>query len=111
MLTQSGKALVTYSRCSAECSCNSALSLLELRDVTLARAEDEVSREIAVRVPVSYKALTDLQMAARAREGDENVEARSEQPANLVPAAAFNASENSLDDPRLLSQAADPLRD
>ena len=89
---------------------NSALSLLELRDVTLARAEDEVSREIAVRVPVSYKALTDLQMAARAREGDENLEARSEQPANLVPAAAFNASEDSLD-PRLLSQAADPLRD
>ena len=89
---------------------NSALSLIELRDVTLARAEDEVSREIAVRVPVSYKALTDLQMAARAREGDENLEARSEQPANLVPAAAFNASEDSLD-PRLLSQAADSLRD
>jgi K+-transporting ATPase c subunit len=61
-------------------------------------------------VPVSYKALTDLQMAARAREGDENIEARSEQPANLVPAAAFDASENSLD-PRLLSQAAVSPRD
>jgi hypothetical protein len=44
---------------------NSALSLLELRDVTLARAEDEVSREIALRVPVADKAMADLQMAAR----------------------------------------------
>jgi len=88
---------------------NSVLTLLELRDVTLARAEDEVSREIALRVPVSNKALTDLQMAARAREGEETVEARSEQPANLVPVLA-DAAETSLD-PRLLSQVADSLRD
>jgi hypothetical protein len=85
-------------------------SSLELRDVTLARAEDEVSREIAHRVPVSYKALTDLQMAARAREGGGSVEARSEQPANLVPAAAFAAAESPLD-PKLLSQAIDPPTD
>jgi hypothetical protein len=65
---------------------NSALSLLELRDVTLARAEDEVSREIALRVPVSDKAMNDLQVAARAREGAEPQEARREQPVLLDPA-------------------------
>lgn len=86
---------------------NSVLSSLELRDVTLARAEDEVSREIAHRVPVSYKALAALQMAARAREGEGSVEARSEQPAHLVPVATFATAESSLD-PKLLSQTADP---
>jgi hypothetical protein len=85
---------------------NSAFTLLELRDVTLARAEDEVSREIALRVPVSYQALTDLQMAARAREEDENIEVRSQQPAKLVPAAAFGAAETALA-PGLLSVATD----
>jgi hypothetical protein len=85
---------------------SSALSLLELRDVTLARAEDEVSREIILRVPVSSKALTDLQMAARAREGEESVEARNEQPANLVPVAAFAGAESSLD-AGFVSQVAD----
>jgi hypothetical protein len=65
---------------------NSVLSLLEFRDVTLARAEDEVSREIALRVPVSYKALTDLQVAARSREGAEPQEARGDQPLRFDPA-------------------------
>jgi hypothetical protein len=82
---------------------NSALSLLELRDVTLARAEDEVSREIALRVPVSSKALADLQIAARAREEeeDEGVEARNEQPIHLVPAAFLALPETSVDSGRL----------
>ena len=65
---------------------NSALTLLELRDVTLARAEDEVAREIALRIPVSYRALTDLELAARARQ--ENVEARADQSMKLLPAVA-----------------------
>ena len=84
---------------------NSGLSLLELRDVTLARAEDEVSREIVLRVPVSHKALTDLQMAAREREIEANMEAHSLPPVSRVPAAAF--IKTSLDS-RLLSQVADP---
>jgi hypothetical protein len=56
---------------------NSGMTLLELRDVTLARAEDEVSREIAFRIPVSSRAIADLQEAARAR-ADESMVASSE---------------------------------
>ncbi len=86
---------------------NSALSLLELRDVTLARAEDEVSREIALRVPVSDKALTDLQIAARARENQQYAEAGRPQPGYIIPASTFEASEGSLDR-HLLLQAVNP---
>ncbi len=71
---------------------NSALSLLELRDMTLARAEDEVSREIALRVPVSEKTLTHLQTAARAHEEAQYVEANSQQPAYISPANNIEAS-------------------
>ena len=39
---------------------NSGLSLLELRDVTLARAEEEDAREIALRIPRSEKLKSDL---------------------------------------------------
>src|SRR5215472_8665156 len=86
---------------------NSALSLLELRDVTLARAEDEVSREIALRVPVADKAVADLQMAARAHEDSQYVEARGPQSVNIIPAATVWAAEGPLDRPLLL-EAADP---
>lgn len=44
---------------------NSSLTLLELRDVALARAEDEVSREIALRLPVAQRNISNLQVAAR----------------------------------------------
>lgn len=71
---------------------NSALSLLELRDVTLARAEDEVSREIALRLPVADKTVSDLQMAARAREDEQYVEARRPQPSYIIPASAVGSS-------------------
>jgi hypothetical protein len=84
---------------------NSALSLLELRDITLARAEDEVAREIARRVPMSDKALTDLQQAARK---NESIEAR-EAPWQPVE---FAAGSSQLDmtslGPRLAPQIADP---
>ncbi|MBV8450666.1 MAG: DUF799 family lipoprotein [Deltaproteobacteria bacterium] len=86
---------------------NSTLSLLELRDVTLARAEDEVSREIALRVPVSDKTLTDLRMAARAREDEQYVEARGPQPSYIIPVATVEASEGPLDR-HLLLEAVDP---
>jgi hypothetical protein len=86
---------------------NSALSLLELRDVTLARAEDEVSREIVLRVPVADKALADLQMAARACEGGQYVEARAAQPGYIIPASTAEMAEGSLNQ-HLLFEAADP---
>jgi hypothetical protein len=84
---------------------NSTLSLLELRDVTLARAEDEVSREIALRLPVADKTVSDLQMAARAREDEQYVEARRPQPSYIIPASAFGSSGGSVN-PDLL--AVDP---
>ena len=52
---------------------NSGLSLLQLRDVTLARAEEEVSREIALRIPVSPLAIGNLQEAARASADEARV--------------------------------------
>src|ERR1700747_706682 len=87
---------------------NSALSLLELRDVTLARAEDEVSREIALRIPVSDKTLTDLQMAARAHEDGQYVEARGPQPGYIIPASTVEVANGSLNRD-FLSEAADAL--
>ena len=85
---------------------NSALSLLELRDVTLARAEDEVTREIALRVPVSDKTLSDLQMAARAHEDGEYVEARGPQPSQIMPTSNIETANGPLNT-RLLLDAAD----
>jgi hypothetical protein len=45
---------------------HSVTTLLEFRDVTLARAEEEVSRELVLRIPVSEKLRSEL--AARALE-------------------------------------------
>jgi Putative lipoprotein GNA1162-like len=89
---------------------NSALSLLELRDMTLARAEDEVSREIALRVPVSEKTVTDLQVAARAYEDEDGqyIEARGPQPGYIIPSPRrIETVDRSLDTPLLL-KATDP---
>jgi hypothetical protein len=44
---------------------NSGLSLLELRDVTLARAEEEDAREIVLRIPRSEKLKSELIEEAR----------------------------------------------
>ena len=44
---------------------NSGLSLLELRDVTLARAEEEDAREIVMRIPRSEKLKSELIEEAR----------------------------------------------
>ena len=43
---------------------NSALTLLDFRDVALARAEEEVSRELVLRIPVSEKLKEQLAAAA-----------------------------------------------
>jgi len=60
--------------------------------VTLARAEDEVSREIVLRLPVAEKTVTDLQMAARAREDEQSIEARGPEPSYIIPASAVGSS-------------------
>ncbi len=44
---------------------NSALTLLQLRDVNLARAEDEVGREIALRLPIAERNVANLVAEAR----------------------------------------------
>jgi len=44
---------------------NSALTLLQLRDVNLARAEDEVGREIALRLPIAERNVATLVANAR----------------------------------------------
>jgi hypothetical protein len=49
---------------------NSVLSLLEFRDVTLARAEEEVSRELVLRIPVSKK-LEEQVATSAVRHADE----------------------------------------
>ncbi len=58
---------------------NSALTLLHFRDVTLARAEEEVSRELVLRIPVAPKLKGEL--AFRALERAEEAEDESESAA------------------------------
>ena len=51
---------------------NSVMTLLEFRDVTLARAESEVSRELVLRIPVSETLKT--QLATRAVQHADEIE-------------------------------------
>jgi hypothetical protein len=55
---------------------NSAESLLQLRDVVLARSEEEVARELVLRIPVSQKLRSQMQRQAidRADESDEEAQ-------------------------------------
>src|SRR5260370_1143531 len=48
---------------------NSALNVLELRDITLARAESEVGREIVMRLPVAERNVADFKTEASYKEG------------------------------------------
>ncbi len=48
---------------------NSALNVLELRDITLARAEAEVGREIVLRLPVAGRNVSDFKTEAIEQEG------------------------------------------
>jgi hypothetical protein len=52
---------------------NSAISLLQLRDVELARAEEEVARELVIRIPPSdtLRAQLATEAVRRAREAEE----------------------------------------
>jgi hypothetical protein len=51
---------------------NSIMTLLEFRDVTLARAEEEVSRELVLRIPVSEQ--LQAQVAAKAVQHADEIE-------------------------------------
>lgn len=53
---------------------NSAENLLELRDINLARAEDETCREIVKRIPASDQ--LEVEMAEQAREHAQQADAR-----------------------------------
>ena len=48
---------------------SSALNVLELRDITLARAEPEVGREIVLRLPVAEHNVSDFKIEAVEQEG------------------------------------------
>ena len=89
---------------------NSTLSILELRDVTLARAEDEVSREIALRVPVSEKAFADLQMAVRAHEESQYIEASGAHAGYIIPARNVEAADAPLNRKSLLEVVDSPAQ-
>ena len=54
---------------------NSGLSLLQLRDITLARAEDETAREICLRIPRSEKLQNQLIEVAHDRQAEPEVDA------------------------------------
>jgi hypothetical protein len=75
---------------------NSALSLLQLRDVTLARAEDEVSREIALRLPVSERAMEDLEEAARSGGNITAAVARTDQSVILDSGTGWSLPQRTL---------------
>jgi len=62
---------------------NSGLTLLELRDVTLARAEEEDAREIVLRIPRSSR--LEARLIEEAQDADFVTAERSAQaPANLI---------------------------
>ena len=65
---------------------NSGLTLLELRDVTLARAEEEDAREIALRIPRSHRLEAELIRAVRDKAEAQKFEAGTNlQSAKLAP--------------------------
>jgi Putative bacterial lipoprotein (DUF799) len=68
---------------------NSGMTLLELRDVNLARAEQETGREIVLRLPVSQLAIKNLQEAALARadEWTDTNDAADSMPTHERPSA------------------------
>lgn len=94
--TANGEALVSFdgSRYSVnllpaltveDIAINSAESLLQLRDVVLARSEEEVCREIVLRVPVSEKSRLEIAREALERDSEaeeSDVHHEPEQPNN-----------------------------
>jgi hypothetical protein len=71
---------------------NSAMTLLDFRDVALARAEDEVSRELVLRIPVSEKLKQQMADAAVAHAN----EVEASQLEATVPPPSRQTAANSL---------------
>jgi hypothetical protein len=70
---------------------NSAENLLDLRDVELARAEEEVARELVIRIPVSQKLRIEMARNAIQSATEAEDSAIETMPNDAAPAAA-NAS-------------------
>jgi len=63
---------------------NAALTVLQLRDVTLARAEEEISREIVLRLPRAERNVATLIAAARSQRTPDNGYVVKSGPGSLV---------------------------
>jgi hypothetical protein len=87
---------------------NSAISLLQLRDVELARAEEEVARELVIRIPPSDTLRNQVAREAirRAREAEETDEEAMEPHAVKLPPQAYVAPPPSANETQFLQAAA-----
>jgi hypothetical protein len=65
---------------------NSALALLQLRDVTLARAEEEVGREIVLRLPRAEHNIATLMADAKPEHSGANAQVAKSASPPLPPA-------------------------
>jgi hypothetical protein len=72
---------------------NSVLALLQLRDVTLARAEEEVTREISLRLPTSKRNIEDPVWSLAAYHPTSGSQC-AEQASHLIMAQPHPASQN-----------------
>ena len=72
---------------------NSAESLLQLRDIVLARSEEEVCRELVLRIPVSENLR--LQIAQQALETSARNENSARDENSTMPASMTKVSEES----------------
>jgi len=82
---------------------NSVLSLIQLRDIWLARAEYEVGHEIILRLPTAQRNISELQAAGRggAREPDSSSSpaAATQEPVRRDLLSAKSVSQSVLDPP------------
>jgi hypothetical protein len=88
---------------------NSAESLLQLRDVELARAEEEVARELVIRIPPSDTLRNEVATDAirKAREAEEtDEEARAYHPPIVAATTPYAAPPPSADEEQFLQAAA-----
>ena len=89
---------------------NSAESLLQLRDVELARAEEEVARELVIRIPPSETLRNEIASDAvrKAREADETeeAEAKGTHAYNVDAMEAYVAPPPSANEEQFLKDAA-----
>ena len=71
---------------------NSAENILQLRDINLARAEEEACRDVVKRIPQSEQLITE--MAAHAREHEIRVEVRRQMLQSYVRKTSVQAPQS-----------------